>query len=70
MEHTVDADGEVEAAAEPPAPSGPIGRLLDLLPISRRTRGILMLNVLVLLVATNWVSWAEEPWRENGGMRW
>ena len=33
-----------------------IGRLFDLLPISPRTRGIVMLNLLVLLVASNWVS--------------
>lgn len=35
--------------------SGSLGRLLEWLPFSPRTQGILMLNLLVLLVATNWV---------------
>lgn len=56
------ADGAADAGAAPeeeatsPASSGFLGRLLDLVPLSPRTRGILMLNLLVLLVATNWVS--------------
>ena len=36
-------------------------RLLDLIPLSPRTRGIVMLNLLVLLVASNWVSWPRTP---------
>ena len=32
------------------------GRLLDMIPGSPRARGIVMLNLLVLLVASNWVS--------------
>lgn len=40
--------------------AGFLGRLLDMLPLSPRTRGIVMLNLLVLLVATNWVRGA--PW--------
>lgn len=51
-----DAIHEAGTPAEAPAAApGMLGQLLDKLPISPRTRGILMLNLLVLLVATNWV---------------
>ncbi|PSC70106.1 hypothetical protein C2E20_6446 [Micractinium conductrix] len=43
------------AAAAPAAVPGLLGRLLEIVPMSPRTQGIVMLNVLVLLVATNWV---------------
>ena len=42
------------AAAAPAAVPGLLGRLLEIVPMSPRTQGIVMLNVLVLLVATNW----------------
>ncbi|KAI3430272.1 hypothetical protein D9Q98_004868 [Chlorella vulgaris] len=54
VEHTVD-DISGEVLVTDPSPPGLIGRLLDLLPISKRTRGIVMLNLLVILVASNWV---------------
>lgn len=47
-----------QAEAAPANSAGFLDRLLALVPLSPRTRGILMLNLLVLLVATNWVSLA------------
>ena len=56
VEHTVNEDGHEVLPAEPlPGPEGALARLLDRMPLSRRARGIVMLNLLVLLVATNWV---------------
>ena len=57
VEHTVDDETGAEVAPAVPleGPAGALARLLDLIPLSKRTRGILMLNLLVLLVATNWV---------------
>lgn len=59
VEHTIDDEtGEpvADEAADPPPSPSLLGRLFDMLPVSKRTRGIVMLNLLVLLVATNWVS--------------
>ena len=58
VEHALDARGADVGAlpAQPEPAAGLLGSLLDRLPLSRRTRGIVMLNLLVLLVATNWVS--------------
>lgn len=56
VEHELDEAGaDLGAVASEPAP-GMLGRLLDMVPLSKRSRGIVMLNLLVLLVATNWVS--------------
>lgn len=58
VEHTIDDEtGEEVPAAEPlEGAAGVLARLMDKIPLSRRARGIVMLNLLVLLVATNWVS--------------
>lgn len=48
------ADGTEEGADG--AAGSTFARLLEMIPVSPRTRGILMLNLLVLLVASNWVS--------------
>lgn len=57
VEHTVDEETGAELAAESPltGPAAALSRLMDKIPLSKRTRGIIMLNLLVLLVATNWV---------------
>lgn len=59
VEHTIDEGTGAELPAEPAVPlTGPaawLAQLMDKIPLSKRTRGIVMLNLLVLLVATNWV---------------
>lgn len=57
VEHTVDEETGAELAAESPltGPAAALSRLMNKIPLSKRTRGIIMLNLLVLLVATNWV---------------
>ncbi|KAL4422527.1 hypothetical protein ABPG75_008724 [Micractinium tetrahymenae] len=55
VDDAADASAAAAAEAAPAGPAGFLGRLLDLVPLSPRTRGIVMLNLLVLLVATNWV---------------
>lgn len=59
VEHTIDEATGAEMPADPAVPlTGPaawLAQLMDKVPLSKRTRGIIMLNLLVLLVATNWV---------------
>lgn len=80
VEHTIDEDTGAELPAEPAVPlTGPaawLAQLMDKIPLSKRTRGIIMLNLLVLLVATNWVRTATSgccrvwSWAVDSGHRW